>query len=337
MTILLEFKERLKSFYGNYEIYLKPLLHFVTALVVFFMISGEIGFMTRLQNPAILLLLALICAFLPINVTVLAAAALVVANLYAASLEFALVMLVIFIILFLLYFRFAPAYGYVMLLMPVACVLRIPFAVPIIMGLVATPVVAVPIACGTVLSYLIQYAKTYAASMSGSDIDNMFQKYQYIIAHALNQREMFLMVIALIAVIVLVYSIRRLSVDHAWVIAIFAGGIASVLIMLCGNYIMEVPVEIAGLVIGVTVSVLLAFLIQFFVFNVDYTRTERVQFEDDEYYYYVKAVPKVFIATKEKSVKKITVNRKRETAEEKERKKTEETPEKAEKADKDQA
>ena len=25
----------------------------------------------------------------------------------------------------------------------------------------------------------------------------------------------------------------------------------------------------------------------------DYTRTEKVQFEDDDYYYYVKAVPKI--------------------------------------------
>lgn len=35
------------------------------------------------------------------------------------------------------------------------------------------------------------------------------------------------------------------------------------------------------------------FLIEFLCFNLDYSRTEKVQFEDDEYYYYVKAVPKV--------------------------------------------
>ena len=30
----------------------------------------------------------------------------------------------------------------------------------------------------------------------------------------------------------------------------------------------------------------------FFFFSVDYTCTEYVQFEDDDYYYYVKAVPR---------------------------------------------
>ena len=38
----------------------------------------------------------------------------------------------------------------------------------------------------------------------------------------------------------------------------------------------------------------------------DYSRTETLQFEDDEYYYYVKAVPKVGVTLPEKQVKHIT-------------------------------
>ena len=37
----------------------------------------------------------------------------------------------------------------------------------------------------------------------------------------------------------------------------------------------------------------------------DYSRTEKVQFEDDDYYYYVKAVPKMTVAAQTKTVKKI--------------------------------
>ena len=39
---------------------------------------------------------------------------------------------------------------------------------------------------------------------------------------------------------------------------------------------------------------------------VDYSRKESVQFEDDEYYYYVKAIPKYNVATKNKNVKRMT-------------------------------
>ena len=38
--------------------------------------------------------------------------------------------------------------------------------------------------------------------------------------------------------------------------------------------------------------------------NLDYTRVEQVQFEDDNYYYYVKAVPKIMVQAQQKSVKR---------------------------------
>ena len=37
--------------------------------------------------------------------------------------------------------------------------------------------------------------------------------------------------------------------------------------------------------------------------DLDYERTERVQFEDDDYYYFVKAVPKKMVTSTEKTVK----------------------------------
>jgi len=42
-----------------------------------------------------------------------------------------------------------------------------------------------------------------------------------------------------------------------------------------------------------------------FVFGGDYSRTERLEYEDDEYFYYVKAVPKASVSTSERSIKKI--------------------------------
>ena len=50
------------------------------------------------------------------------------------------------------------------------------------------------------------------------------------------------------------------------------------------------------------------------VFHPDLVRAleklvENIQFEDDEYYYYVKAVPKVGVAVPEKEIKRITGER----------------------------
>lgn len=50
------------------------------------------------------------------------------------------------------------------------------------------------------------------------------------------------------------------------------------------------------------------------MFAVDYSRTEYIQFQDDDYYYYVKAVPKITVSAPDVKVQKInsTRNRRRE-------------------------
>ncbi len=86
------------------------------------------------------------------------------------------------------------------------------------------------------------------------------------------------------------------------------GSTLDVLVLLFGDLMYNTKLSILGLIVGSVVSVLLAKILEFFVFNVDYSRTEYVQFEDDEYYYYVKAVPKnTKVAVPQKRVKTIRV------------------------------
>ena len=105
--------------------------------------------------------------------------------------------------------------------------------------------------------------------------------------------------------VVLVYIIRRMSVDYAWTIAMAAGAVVNIMVLLVGDLMFDTNVGLLGVIVGTIVSLLFVVVLQFFVFNVDYSRTEKVQFEDDEYYYYVKAVPKVTVARPEKKVKQI--------------------------------
>ena len=81
------------------------------------------------------------------------------------------------------------------------------------------------------------------------------------------------------------------------------------MILLVGDLLLDTKISILWLILGSIIAVLVAKVLEFFVFNVDYSRTERVQFEDDEYYYYVKAVPKVNVVPAAKTVKKINSSR----------------------------
>ena len=73
-----------------------------------------------------------------------------------------------------------------------------------------------------------------------------------------------------------------------------------------GDFVFGVSVNAMHLILGMAFSALLAVIFNFFWFSVDYTRTEYVQFEDDDYYYYVKAVPKMAVSTTDVKVQKIS-------------------------------
>ena len=83
------------------------------------------------------------------------------------------------------------------------------------------------------------------------------------------------------------------------------------MILLVGDLVFDTNVSILGLIIGTIFSVGIAKIVEFFAFHVDYSRAEKVQFEDDEYYYYVKAVPKITVAAPSRTVKKINSTRRR--------------------------
>lgn len=306
MTQLLVLREQLKSLCSKYEVYLVPVGKFLTAMVTFLIINANIGYMEKLAKFPIVLILALLCSFLPLNFIVVAAAGLSLIHVYALSMECALVVGIVYILMFLLYFRFSPKDTFAVLLTPICCALQVPYAIPMVMGLVATPASVVSVGCGVVVYHILRYIKTSANALTALDADDMVSKIKYLIDGIIGNKEMVVMVIAFAATIVIVYFVRRMHIDYAWTIAIIVGGLTNILILLIGDLMYTTNISIIGVLLGSALAFGVVKVLQFFVFNVDYARTERVQFEDDEYYYYVKAVPKVNIAAPEKKVKKVS-------------------------------
>ena len=63
------------------------------------------------------------------------------------------------------------------------------------------------------------------------------------------------------------------------------------------------------MILGHVFAIIIGLVLHLFIFSVDYSATEMVQFEDDDYYYYVKAVPKISVADKDVTVKKINTHK----------------------------
>ena len=309
MTTLLVAKQVLMTIYSKYEVYITPLLKFLLALITLVLINSRLGYMETIDRMTVVLIVALMCSFMPMNFIVLMSAVFVLLHLYTFSMECAAVIGAGFLLLFLLYLRFSPKDTVVVVLLPLCFLLRIPYVIPISMGLVGAPTSAVSVACGVMVYYMIHYVTQNATVIAAMADEETAAKFKFIIDGLMKNREMVVTIAAFAMTVIVVYLLRRLSIDYAWTIAMTAGAVVNIMVLLVGDLIFEINQPLISVILGTVISFLLALVLQFFVFYVDYSRTEKVQFEDDEYYYYVKAVPKVTVAKPDKKVKQISSTR----------------------------
>lgn len=309
MSALLELREKLKKFYGKNELYITPVLKFVLTVMILFSIQQNIGYMSTLGNPVLIFVIALICTFLPVNATVIASCVYIILDSYALSTETAIAAFILVVLMFLLYFRFAPKDAYVVLLVPMAFVLKIPYVAPVLIGLMATPVSIVSMCFGIIMYYYIVYVSQNVGVLSVAGTD-MISKMSMVFEGLLSNKMLLLTLISFMATVLVVYLIRRLNIDHVWNTAAIAGILTNLLILLVGEFMLNLTNTIGGMLISMIVSGIIVFAAQLFVFCLDYTRTEYVQFEDDEYYYYVKAVPKMTVSASSKKVQRINPQKK---------------------------
>lgn len=308
MSTLLVWREKLQNIYAKYSIYILKALQFVTGLIVFGLINSNIGFMEQASSVVCTAGLAVICTFFPMTIMTLAAAALVLVHFYAVSMPIAIVSLVVFLLMFIFYFRFTPKKAWIVLLSAIAFGLKIPLVIPVVFGLLGTPVWIVPASFGIISYYMIDYVKDSATALKSADAENLADSLMNFTKQLFTSKEMWLMIGAIVVGILVVHLIRTRSVDHAWKIASAAGAAVSVILLSAGSIALDIDISFAIVLASAVLGIAIGLVLEFFFFSVDYSRAENIQFEDDEYYYYVKAVPKVGVAAPEKEVKRITGN-----------------------------
>lgn len=311
MTVLLEMKERIKLIYSKYEAFIVPVLKFLLAFITFSTLNSRMGYMTRIDDMRIMLIAALTCSFLPVGLMVLMAAVFSLMHMYALSMEVALVGLCMYLIMYLLFFRFSPKDSLVVVLTPLLFSMKIPYVVPIAVGLLCGPASIVSVGCGIAVFYLLRMVIDSAPNIRIMEEGEILEKVRFMVEGILGSKAMLVMIAAFVVTVLVVYLIRRMSVDYSWTIAMVTGAMINVVLLLIGDLLYDVNLSMGSVLLGSLLALVVAKVIEFFRFCVDYSRTEKVQFEDDEYYYYVKAVPKMTVSVPTKTVKRINSQRDR--------------------------
>lgn len=309
MMSLLEFKSKIQNLYLKYSIYIDLIIKFIIALIVFQLINSNIGYDERLKSFPIVLVLSLLSAFTPSAVLVLFAIILSLLQVFHVSPILSFILLVILLIMYFLYLHFTPELGFVILAIPILHILNIPFIIPIILGLFFTPISIIASACGIILSFLFDIIIEVVNMQFGNTIEDAIEIFTYVINGLISNQGMIMTIIIFSLVILFTYITKRLKLDYAHEIAVGIGAITGILGFLFADLRLGVTEQIGPMIIGNLVSAVLALVIQFFYRALDYSRSEHIQFEDDEYYYYVKAIPKIVVAEEKFNVKRINPQR----------------------------
>ncbi len=313
MDSLYEMRDRLQEVYAEHSRIFDKALQFIVALAAFLLISQNMGFMEAAASPVIAIVLAVICTFFPWNVTVIMAGLIMLVHMYALSLGVLLVTALVFLVMFIFYIRLTPRMAVVLLLTPLAFMLKIPFVVPIACALMTGPICMVAIGCGTIIYFIIEYVKDAAASLSAGGTAELMDQVTGFVQQIFMNTEMWIYVIAFMLCVLVVYSIRRASINRAWTIASCVGAVINIVVIAVGDVALGISTSYVSLILGNALAVVVGLVLEVLFFSVDYAHSESLQYEDDEYYYYVKAVPKLSVSTGDKRVQRINERQDDET------------------------
>ena len=311
MDGLIVFRERIQGLYSKNSRIIDKVFQFAVAMATFYMINTNVGFMKIAATPVVMLALAVICTFFPLFMTIIAASALILAHMYAVSLAALGVTALVFLIMYIFYFRLTPKMALAVLLTPIAFVLKVPCVIPVAYALLAGPTAIIAIACGAIVYYMMKYVKSASAGMKGEGAAGLMGQVSAYVKKVFQSKEMWIVIAAIVISFLVVYTIRMQSVNHAWKIASVAGAVVNVVVIIVGDMALGVDSSYGPLISGGVAAVVAGLILELFFLSVDYARSERLQYEDDEHYYYVKAIPKLSVATPEKTVKRI--NERKET------------------------
>ncbi len=309
MMTFLVLRARLRSLYQKYEIYINTVIKFLIAYGVFRIINTAIGYDHRLKQISIVLVLSLLSAFTPSAILVLLAALVSIGHVYFVSKILSVIVILIILIMYCLFLRFAPKLGYVVLAVPILYLLKIPYIIPLVLGLFSTPLAIVPTACGVILFYLFGVIREAASMQVNISVEDTLSLYTYVIDRLTGNKQLFMAIIIFSMIILVTYFIRRMKFDYAREIAVAAGALTCILGFLFSDLKLDVSEQIGAMILGTIASGILAVLIQFFRLTLDYTGVEHVQFEDEDYYYYVKAVPKINVTAPQINVKRFNTQK----------------------------
>ncbi len=303
MRNFIEFRDYIRSWISTYEAWAKRVLSMLMAFVGILVINSNLGYNEKLSAWYFVLLLTLFAAVLPIKGVGTMLTFIMLIHLYSLSWDVALIGLAFVLICYLACYYFHAENTYNFVTVPIFYGMKCPYAIALGAGLLRQLNELVSVLCGGLTSFFLYTVKTNASAIM--DSSTPLFSLTLIKDRMLLNKLLYFYLAALAAMFLIVFVIRKLEINYSWLIAVVSGVAVEFIIMLSGYLMTGNKSAIGSLVLGNIIALVAGLILNYAFLDLDYSRVERVQFEDDDYYYYVTAVPKIHIEAADKEVRRI--------------------------------
>ncbi|MCR5145553.1 MAG: hypothetical protein K6B67_09700 [Lachnospiraceae bacterium] len=304
MTFLIGLRTRIRKIIMKNETWFVKGSRFIFALVALLMLSINFGYQKTLSHWWVSVVIAAICMFIPAQGASVVISFVGVIQLMALSTDLGVAAIIIMILVYALTSYFKSAYQFNNIAIAGLNQLRIPFCAPLAAGLLGNFNELAGVVGGSIVAFYLKEVKENAASFLDETSD--ITAADLIQTRMISNTMFYIFLAAMIIGFMVVYFVRTKEIKYAWVQGTGLGVVTQFVILLAGYLFVGNKSNIPTLIIGSVISFAVGMLFVFFFKGLDYSRIEKVQYEDDDYFYYVTAVPKIHIAEQEKEIKKIT-------------------------------
>ena len=304
MTNFIQFRIKISKLIVKYSTVLEKVIKGIIAFITLQGILRYFNYVETLDHIWLVLLLTAVCAFVTNEAMALICALFLLAEIFGLSLQGGIIVAAIMLIIYCFCRVFIAKQYFHLSGLSVFYQMHLTFLLPTEAALFGEPVEVIPLIGGTAIAvYLRQLRDNATALTEGSESVTPFTLLQ---SGVLGNQLFYLYLASAIVLFVVISVIRIQPIRYAGILAVTFGVLAEFIIMLAGYLLLNSRDRIPNLVICNIVCLIVGIISSYLVLDLDYSRVEKVRFEDDEYYYYVVAVPKVKVSEDQKEVKKIT-------------------------------
>lgn len=318
LSALYQARGVVSKYIKRYELFIKVGLKFIAFLCLFRMISGaEMYTGTGVFNSfGVHLVLALVATILPSRIGVLIGMALCVYNIFQSSLIGAAIIGVMMLVLYVAVVRLFPDQVYFLALIPICIQWQLYLLVPIFAGLYIGIIAVVPVVIGILLWALIQIIPAFLSLQMGESLDALPKMISDASTYGIDQmtknEQMVYLLIVSAGIILLVSLLKKLRLDYVRYIALGAGGLLGIICLIMGKVVADLPGNLVWIVLLAILSIAALAVLEFLNLSLNYKNAQNLDFEDEEYYYQVRLIPKISPVGKQKKELKTIAEREEE-------------------------